>query len=794
MSAQPVEYVYALYNFEAENPDEVSFRVGERVLVVEKDEAYGDGWYQGTNERGETGLFPFSYTTTDESAALMMLNGGFQPEEGAAQTAPAAGAASQGTTAYGAQDRGVMHSTMNDIENALSELNTSEPQQTIPGGNAEDDMEREFQARAAARAELARNAQKSLQSQEETAWKAPAGVGEPGTISNRQQTLATTGGGVKPLAMLELSDESEDEDEEDAIPDQQTAPPTLSQEVQSEPTIPGGPAFPTDERSIPGGDPFPSQPWPAARETHPEPVSVPTVPTVPPVPSVPTSVPTEEPAAKEPAAEEPAVVDASKWSIDDVVEWARSKDMDDTVLEKLREHEVNGASLLSLDINLLKEIDIIAYGRRFKLASAIDELRNSPATPAPPRASMLMTPAPVPGDKHRMSSGVPSGAPRGPPSGVPQDMPSGVPQGMPSGAPRGPPSGVPHAMPHVTPPSMPSGVPSGVRRGPPSGVPQGMQNAMPNGAPSMMERPRVSSGPMRPAPAIDIPQGINPTIMAAPVTAPAAAPTLMGKDLPARPSPYLGLPVRDEAFEPRAVPPDTPVAPEPTPTLGGYDPEPGPTSTLPFGDSSSLRPVMPNEPIAQPSVPSVSLDDPVYSGPTASDETDRQSVLNRIGSITRQGWVKKRGERYNRWNNRYLILHGMDLIVLRDPSADKVKNLIPLHGYKVVSDESVNAAGYTFKIVHDTQRTHYFSFEDATAMRGWMKAIMKATIGRDFSQPVISSYSNMTISLEEAQRMRPRPPSPTSRMRVQLENARFNPGQLTSKDAMVLTSLDKGNS
>ena len=217
-------------------------------------------------------------------------------------------------------------------------------------------------------------------------------------------------------------------------------------------------------------------------------------------------------------------------------------------------------------------------------------------------------------------------------------------------------------------------------------------------------------------------------------------------------------------------------------------------SSLPLGDSASLRPVMPNEPIAQPSVPSVSLDDPAYSGATASDAADRQSVLNRIGSIARQGWVKKRGERYNRWNNRYLILHGMDLIVLRDPGADKVKNLIPLHGYKVVSDESANAVGYTFKIVHDTQRTHYFSFEDATAMRGWMKAIMKATIGRDFSQPVISSYSNVTISLEEAQRMRPRPPSPTSRMRVQLENARYNPGQLTSKDAMVLTSLDKGTS
>lgn len=742
MSAPPVEYVYALYNFEAENPDEVSFRVGERVLVVEKDEAYGDGWYQGTNERGETGLFPFSYTTTDESAALMMLNGGFQSEQGAAQTAPAAEAASQGTAAFGAQDRGVMHSTMNDIENALSELHTAEPPQGMSRG-LEDDVEREFQARAAARAELARNAQKSLQSQEETAWQGPVGVGEPGTISNRQQTLATTGGGVKPLAMFELSDDSEDEvEDEDTSPVEKTAPPTMPSEAAHVPHL-AGPAVPTAERSMPPGDAFTSQPWPAARETRPEPAPALTLPTVPTAPAVPASAPTEQPAATG-----PAVVDASQWSIDDVVEWARSKDMDASVLEKLREHEVNGASLLSLDINMLKEIDIIAYGRRFKLASAIDELRHSAATPAPTRASAHMMPAPVP-------SGVPSGAP------------------------------------------------------------------------TMQERPRVTSGPARPAPAIDIPQGLSPSAMAAPVTAPAAAPTETDRHVPTKPSLYLRSPQRDEAFQPRAAPPDTPVAPEPVPPSKGYVPEPvppskgyvpepmppsdgyvrepmppsdgyvpesRPTSSLPFGDSASLRPVMPNEPIAQPSVPSVSLDDPAYSGATASDAADRQSVLNRIGSIARQGWVKKRGERYNRWNNRYLILHGMDLIVLRDPGADKVKKLIPLHGYKVVSDESANAVGYTFKIVHDTQRTHYFSFEDATAMRGWMKAIMKATIGRDFSQPVISSYSNVTISLEEAQRMRPRPPSPTSRMRVQLENARFNPGQLTSKDAMVLTSLDKGTS
>ena len=475
MSAPPVEYVYALYNFEAENPDEVSFRVGERVLVVEKDEAYGDGWYQGTNERGETGLFPFSYTTTDESAALMMLNGGFQSEQGAAQTAPAAEAASQGTAAFGAQDRGVMHSTMNDIENALSELHTAEPPQGMSRG-LEDDVEREFQARAAARAELARNAQKSLQSQEETAWQGPVGVGEPGTISNRQKTLATTGGGVKPLAMLELSDESEDEvEDEDALPVEKTAPPTMPPEAAHVPHL-AGPAVPTAERSMPPGDAFTSQPWPAARETRPEPAPALTLPTVPTAPAVPASAPTEQPAATG-----PAVVDASQWSIDDVVEWARSKDMDASVLEKLREHEVNGASLLSLDINMLKEIDIIAYGRRFKLASAIDELRHSATTPAPTRASAHMMPAPVP-------SGVPSGAP------------------------------------------------------------------------TMQERPRVTSGPARPAPAIDIPQGLSPSAMAAPVTAPAAAPTETDRHVPTKPSLYLRSPQRDEAFQPRAAPPDTPVA------------------------------------------------------------------------------------------------------------------------------------------------------------------------------------------------------------------------------------------
>lgn len=40
------EYVYALHDFQPEHEDEVPFRAGERIEVVEKDDQYGDGWWQ----------------------------------------------------------------------------------------------------------------------------------------------------------------------------------------------------------------------------------------------------------------------------------------------------------------------------------------------------------------------------------------------------------------------------------------------------------------------------------------------------------------------------------------------------------------------------------------------------------------------------------------------------------------------------------------------------------------------------------------------------------------------------
>lgn len=40
------DVVWALHTFDAENEDELTFEVGERIIVLERDDQYGDGWFQ----------------------------------------------------------------------------------------------------------------------------------------------------------------------------------------------------------------------------------------------------------------------------------------------------------------------------------------------------------------------------------------------------------------------------------------------------------------------------------------------------------------------------------------------------------------------------------------------------------------------------------------------------------------------------------------------------------------------------------------------------------------------------
>jgi hypothetical protein len=54
---------------------------------------------------------------------------------------------------------------------------------------------------------------------------------------------------------------------------------------------------------------------------------------------------------------------------------------------------------------------------------------------------------------------------------------------------------------------------------------------------------------------------------------------------------------------------------------------------------------------------------------------------------------------------------------------------------------------------------HYFAVPNITVGRLWMAALVKATIDRDDTQAVVTTYQQKTISLEKARKMRHRPPA-----------------------------------
>lgn len=54
---------------------------------------------------------------------------------------------------------------------------------------------------------------------------------------------------------------------------------------------------------------------------------------------------------------------------------------------------------------------------------------------------------------------------------------------------------------------------------------------------------------------------------------------------------------------------------------------------------------------------------------------------------------------------------------------------------------------------------HYFAVDNITQGRLWMAALMKATIDRDETKPIITTFQQKTISLAKAKEMRHRPPA-----------------------------------
>ena len=68
-------------------------------------------------------------------------------------------------------------------------------------------------------------------------------------------------------------------------------------------------------------------------------------------------------------------------------------------------------------------------------------------------------------------------------------------------------------------------------------------------------------------------------------------------------------------------------------------------------------------------------------------------------------------------------------------------------------------AGLSRAVNFTKPTVHYFAVDNLKQGRLWMAALMKATIDRDESRPVTSTYQQKTISLAKAKAMRHRPPA-----------------------------------
>lgn len=75
-----------------------------------------------------------------------------------------------------------------------------------------------------------------------------------------------------------------------------------------------------------------------------------------------------------------------RWSPRDVIEWMTSWQIDPSVIRCFENHDINGAVLLDLQFEHLRELDIESFGKRHRLWNAICILRGDDEPSPPPRS------------------------------------------------------------------------------------------------------------------------------------------------------------------------------------------------------------------------------------------------------------------------------------------------------------------------------------------------------------------------------------------------------------------------
>ncbi|KAF6761909.1 hypothetical protein DFP72DRAFT_877407, partial [Ephemerocybe angulata] len=601
------------------------------------------------------------------------------------------------------------------------------------------------------------------------------------------------------------------------------------------------------------------------------------------------------------------------WTVDEVVDWLRGRGFDQDVCDKFTEQEITGDVLLELDVNVLKsEIGILAFGKRMRIANAIQELRRPPSVSSYEARNDLHTPSSIihqplvhsrsvsQSQSHHSFPGTPSYLQHA--QSVHSSLGSPMGYSMSSNGIYGAPSEVPQMNGGGLPPSATVGaVPSAAGLGIDSngkaakGRPSQLTLSPSDGALKdkvIIERPSIQT------PDEDRAHMSDGEVVASSTSVRrrlfgrsqdssslsiggnsrhsrdglSLAPSSSTKDTSEREK-------KDDKEKDKAAPSIHTVGsrhrtkksmdgksndrlsifgttfggslskgrkPPPSEDTVG-DGKSGSVFSRLGGSSirkaSSHRPSTPNSPKSSPieakdksrnvsnatvvggPAPRPPIMEPVSlsekpaertsgerhtlrkrasSGPVspvaavaAADPTGNiksgVSILEQVGTPDHTGWMRKKAVRYNTWKPRYFVLKGEHLYILRsnNKSETRLKGYINIRGYRVTVDETLDPGRYCFRIDHDHDKTHFFSSEEKSVIREWMKAIMKATIGRDYTKPVVSSCNIPTIPLIVAQTMNPapRPPSPGARDATQKALRRENPNQLSSRDARVLMGL-----
>lgn len=166
------------------------------------------------------------------------------------------------------------------------------------------------------------------------------------------------------------------------------------------------------------------------------------------------------------------------------------------------------------------------------------------------------------------------------------------------------------------------------------------------------------------------------------------------------------------------------------------------------------------------------------------------------------GWMKKKSSHLmTTWKPRFFVLKGRRLSYYYSETDTEEKGLIDISFHRVLPADNEKLTGlhatitsavggpsipnsslsptnddgskdsvFIFKLMppraglsravtFTKPMVHYFAVPNVTQGRLWMAALMKATIDRDDTQPITTTYQQKTISLSKAKQMRHRPPA-----------------------------------